>query len=61
MNIRIMKSTRTRLTGYVTRVKERNAYKIFAVKKKVKLGRTGRRWECDTAMDVGKLELEGGG
>jgi hypothetical protein len=42
-------------------VKERNACKLLAVKKMVKLGKPGHRWECNITIDVEKLELEGGG
>jgi hypothetical protein len=57
--IRIIKSKRVRLVGYVAPMEKRNAYKLLVGKPQGKrpLGRSRRRWIDNNKMDLLEIGL----
>jgi hypothetical protein len=55
--IRIIKSTRMRWAGHVTRMDKRNAYRLLVGKPegKRRLGSPRRKWVDNTRMDLGEM------
>jgi hypothetical protein len=60
--VRVIKSRRMRLAGYVARMgKGRGAYSVLVGRPKGKrpLGRLRRRWEDNIKMDLGEIGING--
>jgi hypothetical protein len=61
--IRMIKSGRMRLTGHVTRMEKRNAYRILVANPEGKrpLGRQRRRWVNNIKMHLREIGWDCGG